>query len=114
MAGRPVAVDAQRTTAWLRREIVFDHEPLERVAAEYNRYSAKPSRSRPGAADAARSVAFSPQRSRGVHRFPAQPQGRTGRGDSDTSSRVARLAAARPTPQSAACVMLQGRARIDA
>jgi transmembrane sensor len=38
----PVAVDAERTTAWLRREIVFDHEPLELVAAEYNRYSAKP------------------------------------------------------------------------
>jgi transmembrane sensor len=38
----PVAVDAQRATAWLRREIVFDHEPLERVAAEYNRYTAKP------------------------------------------------------------------------
>jgi len=38
----PAAVDAERTTAWLRREIVFDHEPLELVAAEYNRYSAKP------------------------------------------------------------------------
>jgi len=38
----PVAVDAQRTTAWLHRQIVFDHEPLERVAAEYNRYSQKP------------------------------------------------------------------------
>ncbi len=38
----PETVDAQRTTAWLRRQIVFDHEPLERVAAEYNRYSAKP------------------------------------------------------------------------
>jgi transmembrane sensor len=38
----PVAVDAERTTAWLRREIVFDHEPLERVAAEYNRYTSKP------------------------------------------------------------------------
>ena len=38
----PVAVDAQRTTAWLRREIVFDHEPLERVAAEFNRYAPKP------------------------------------------------------------------------
>src|SRR3984893_12405213 len=38
----PVAVDAERTTAWLRREIVFDHEPLELVAAEYNRYSSKP------------------------------------------------------------------------
>ena len=38
----PVAVDAQRTTAWLHRQIVFDHEPLERVAAEFNRYTAKP------------------------------------------------------------------------
>jgi transmembrane sensor len=37
-----LAVDAQRTTAWLHRQIVFDHEPLERVAAEFNRYSAKP------------------------------------------------------------------------
>jgi transmembrane sensor len=38
----PVAVDAQSATAWLRREIAFDHEPLERVVAEYNRYSQKP------------------------------------------------------------------------
>ncbi len=38
----PIAVDAQSATAWLRREIVFDHEPLERVAAEYNRYTPKP------------------------------------------------------------------------
>ena len=38
----PLAVDAQQATAWLHREIVFDHEPLERVAAEFNRYAAKP------------------------------------------------------------------------
>ncbi len=38
----PIAVDAESATAWLRREIVFDHEPLERVAAEYNRYTQKP------------------------------------------------------------------------
>ena len=38
----PAAIDAQIATAWLRREIVFDHEPLERVAAEYNRYTQKP------------------------------------------------------------------------
>lgn len=38
----PMAVDAQNATAWLRQEIVLDHEPLERVAAEFNRYSAKP------------------------------------------------------------------------
>ena len=38
----PVSVDAQSATAWLRREIVIDHEPLERVATEYNRYTSKP------------------------------------------------------------------------
>lgn len=38
----PVAVDTERATSWLRREIVFDHEPLERVAAEFNRYAPKP------------------------------------------------------------------------
>jgi transmembrane sensor len=38
----PTAVDAQRTTAWLHRQIVFDHEPLEQVAAEFNRYALKP------------------------------------------------------------------------
>jgi transmembrane sensor len=38
----PTTVDAQRTTAWLHRQISFDHEPLEQVAAEFNRYAAKP------------------------------------------------------------------------
>jgi transmembrane sensor len=38
----PISVDAQHTTAWLHREIVFDHEPLQRVAAEFNRYAPKP------------------------------------------------------------------------
>ncbi len=38
----PVPVDAQRTTAWLHRQIAFNHEPLERVAAEYNRYTSRP------------------------------------------------------------------------
>jgi transmembrane sensor len=38
----PIAVDAQRTTSWMRREVVFDHEPLEQIAAEYNRYAPKP------------------------------------------------------------------------
>ena len=37
-----VVVDAQRTTAWLHRQIVFDREPLERVAGEFNRYSRIP------------------------------------------------------------------------
>jgi transmembrane sensor len=38
----PASVDAQSTTAWLRREIVFDHERLEHVAAEFNRYAPQP------------------------------------------------------------------------
>jgi transmembrane sensor len=38
----PTTVDAQRATAWLHRQISFDHEPLERVAAEFNRYASKP------------------------------------------------------------------------
>jgi transmembrane sensor len=38
----PVRVDAQRTTAWLRRQIMFENEPLERVASEFNRYASKP------------------------------------------------------------------------
>jgi transmembrane sensor len=37
-----IPVDTQRATAWLRRQIVFQNEPLERVAAEFNRYSATP------------------------------------------------------------------------
>jgi transmembrane sensor len=39
---KAVAVDAQRATAWLHRQIAFDHEPLEKVAAEFNRYAPKP------------------------------------------------------------------------
>lgn len=37
-----ITVDAQRARAWLHRQISFDHEPLERVAAEFNRYAPKP------------------------------------------------------------------------
>jgi transmembrane sensor len=36
------AVDAQSETAWLHRQIAFDHQPLGRVAAEFNRYATKP------------------------------------------------------------------------
>lgn len=38
----PIAVDAHRTTSWMRRQITFDHEPLSRVATEFNRYTSKP------------------------------------------------------------------------
>jgi transmembrane sensor len=37
-----VAVDAQRSTAWMHRQISFEHEPLARVVSEFNRYAAKP------------------------------------------------------------------------
>jgi transmembrane sensor len=36
------ATDARSETAWLHRQIAFDHEPLGRVAAEFNRYATKP------------------------------------------------------------------------
>jgi transmembrane sensor len=38
----PNATDNHRATAWLRRQIVFEQEPLETVAAEFNRYNAIP------------------------------------------------------------------------
>jgi transmembrane sensor len=38
----PVRVDARRTTAWIHRQMIFDSEPLERVASEFNRYAPKP------------------------------------------------------------------------
>jgi transmembrane sensor len=37
-----VPADLQRSGAWLRREIVFEHESLAAVAAEFNRYGTKP------------------------------------------------------------------------
>jgi transmembrane sensor len=42
LPGNAAAIDTHRATAWLRREIVFEQEPLDRVAAEFNRYSAVP------------------------------------------------------------------------
>jgi transmembrane sensor len=37
-----VPVDAERSTAWLHRQISFEHEPLAKVVSEFNRYAAKP------------------------------------------------------------------------
>jgi transmembrane sensor len=37
-----IAVDARQATAWLHRQIMFEHEPLERVASEFNRYASTP------------------------------------------------------------------------
>jgi transmembrane sensor len=42
MPSSPAKVDARRATAWLRRQIAFEHEPLALVAAEFNRYASKP------------------------------------------------------------------------
>lgn len=38
----PTRVDLERGTAWLRRELAFEQQPLATVAAEFNRYSALP------------------------------------------------------------------------
>jgi transmembrane sensor len=38
---QPTAADPKRTAAWLHRQIVFEHEPLQRVATEFNRYAPK-------------------------------------------------------------------------
>ena len=38
----PIAVDANRTTAWLHRQIKFDNEPLALVTSEFNRYASTP------------------------------------------------------------------------
>ena len=38
----PIAGDTQRATSWLHRQIMFENEPLERVASEFNRYAPKP------------------------------------------------------------------------
>jgi transmembrane sensor len=38
----PVVIDAQRTTAWLHRQIIFENEPLDHVVSEFNRYARKP------------------------------------------------------------------------
>jgi hypothetical protein len=35
-------VDAQRETAWLRHQIVVDHEPREQVVAKFNGYATTP------------------------------------------------------------------------
>lgn len=38
----PLAVNPLRTTSWLHRQIMFEQEPLSRVAAEFNRYGPRP------------------------------------------------------------------------
>jgi transmembrane sensor len=38
----PVTVDGNGATSWMRRQITFEHEPLSRVAREFNRYASKP------------------------------------------------------------------------
>jgi transmembrane sensor len=40
--GALISVDAEKSTAWLHRQIAFNHAPLANVAAEFNRYSRKP------------------------------------------------------------------------
>jgi transmembrane sensor len=39
---KPVAVDAKRATSWSHGKLIFENETLERVVAEYNRYTPRP------------------------------------------------------------------------
>lgn len=41
-AGRPSPIDAVAATAWLHRQIAFDHRPMGEVAEEFNRYNSIP------------------------------------------------------------------------
>ncbi|MBS0579174.1 MAG: FecR domain-containing protein [Proteobacteria bacterium] len=42
LPAEPSAVDPSRSTAWLRRQISFRHEPLAQVVTEFNRYASTP------------------------------------------------------------------------
>jgi transmembrane sensor len=42
LPAQAVPAQIQRNTAWLRRQIVFEQEPLASVVAEFNRYSETP------------------------------------------------------------------------
>jgi len=42
LPAQAVPAQIQRNTAWLRRQIVFDQEPLASVVSEFNRYSETP------------------------------------------------------------------------
>ncbi|TMJ00342.1 MAG: DUF4880 domain-containing protein [Alphaproteobacteria bacterium] len=42
LPAQPTAVDTRHVTAWLHRQIAFEHEALSVVAAEFNRYSQEP------------------------------------------------------------------------
>jgi len=39
---RATSVDVQRQTAWMRRQLIFEEQPLAAVAAEFNRYAPAP------------------------------------------------------------------------
>ena len=39
---RAMSVDVQRQTAWMRRQLIFEEQPLVAVAAEFNRYAPVP------------------------------------------------------------------------
>jgi transmembrane sensor len=42
VTAQPVPVDLNQTLGWLQHKIVFDHQPLGEVAAEFNRYASIP------------------------------------------------------------------------
>jgi transmembrane sensor len=42
MSAQPVPVDVRQVLGWLQHKIIFEHQPLGEVAAEFNRYARIP------------------------------------------------------------------------
>ena len=81
----PMLVDVQQSTAWLHRQIMFEHEPLARVALEFNRYAAKPIEIvSPSLQNLEISGVFATDDSEAFIAFLRSLDGRACRGDADT------------------------------
>jgi transmembrane sensor len=79
MAANPTRVDVQRSTAWLRRELAFEQQPLAAVAAEFNRYGALPIEiETPALRTLTGQRRVRGRRHRLVHRVPEKSRGRRG------------------------------------
>ena len=85
----PIAVDAERATAWMHHQPVFKREPLERGAADFTRYAPKPFEIvTPALRSLGDQWSVFHGRFRGIHRLPEQLEGCQGRGNRNACSRV--------------------------
>ena len=88
----PVSVDAQRTIRRLHRQIMFESEPLHRVASEFNRYTPTPIEidgTAVAGPESQRRVRHRQQH--GVRGLPAHPRRRAGRRNRDPHRRFAEI-----------------------